>query len=86
MIGAVLIAVVSNGMNVLNVQSYWQSLVIGLIILAGVSFDTYRRSRARKPSPLPQGKDTPTPGGSRTSAGPSGPPAFPASNAPLSKS
>jgi len=49
MIGAVLIAVVSNGMNVLNVQSYWQSLVIGLIILAGVSFDTYRRARGGKP-------------------------------------
>ncbi|GGJ22352.1 ABC transporter permease [Paenarthrobacter histidinolovorans] len=49
MIGAVLIAVVSNGMNVLNVQSYWQSLVIGLIILAGVSFDTLRRYRSGKP-------------------------------------
>ena len=43
MIGAVLIAAVSNGMNVLNVSSYWQSLVIGSIILLGVSFDTYRR-------------------------------------------
>jgi ribose transport system permease protein len=43
MICAVLIAAVSNGMNVLNVSSYWQSLVIGLIILLGVSFDTYRR-------------------------------------------
>jgi ribose transport system permease protein len=49
MIGAVLIAVVSNGMNVINVQSYWQSLVIGVIILIGVSFDTYRRARAGKP-------------------------------------
>lgn len=55
MIGAVLIAVVSNGMNVLNVQSYWQSLVIGLIILIGVSFDTYRRSRSRKPVSRGQG-------------------------------
>jgi ribose transport system permease protein len=43
MIGAVLIAAVSNGLNVLNVSSYWQSLVIGAIILVGVSFDTYRR-------------------------------------------
>jgi len=43
MIGAILIATVSNGMNVLNVSSYWQSLVIGSIILLGVSFDTYRR-------------------------------------------
>lgn len=49
MIGAVLIAAVSNGMNVLNVQSYWQSLVIGLIILAGVSFDTLRRLHTRRP-------------------------------------
>jgi len=49
MIGAVLIAVVSNGMNVINVQSYWQSLVIGVIILIGVTFDTYRRSHKDKP-------------------------------------
>lgn len=49
MTGAVLIAIVSNGMNVLNVQSYWQSLVIGLIILAGVSLDTLRANRAGKP-------------------------------------
>jgi ribose transport system permease protein len=48
MIGAVLIAIVSNGMNVINVESYWQSLVIGIIILAGVTFDTFRRSRATK--------------------------------------
>jgi ribose transport system permease protein len=43
LLGAVLIATVSNGMNVLGVESYWQSLVIGLIILAGVTLDTYRR-------------------------------------------
>jgi ribose transport system permease protein len=49
MIGAVLIAVVSNGMNVINVQSYWQSLVIGVIILLGVTFDTSRRARTGKP-------------------------------------
>jgi ribose transport system permease protein len=44
MIGAVLIAAVSNGMNVLNISSYWQPLVIGLIILTGVAIDTYRRN------------------------------------------
>ena len=41
-IGAVLIATVSNGMNVLNISSYWQPFVIGVIILAAVSADTYR--------------------------------------------
>jgi ribose transport system permease protein len=43
MIGAVLIAAVSDGMNVANLSSYWQPLVIGVIILVGVSLDTYRR-------------------------------------------
>jgi ribose transport system permease protein len=65
MIGAVLIATVGDGMNVLNVQSYWQSLVIGLIILAGVSFDTFRRLRPRRtaergatPPPISPGPST----------------------------
>jgi ribose transport system permease protein len=49
MIGAVLIAVVSDGMNVLNVSSYWQSLVIGVIVLIAVIFDTYRRRSAGVP-------------------------------------
>jgi ribose transport system permease protein len=51
MIGAVLISTVSDGMNILNVSSYWQPLAIGLIILAGVSLDTYRRSLRDTPLP-----------------------------------
>ncbi|WEV46876.1 ABC transporter permease [Bifidobacterium sp. ESL0690] len=39
-IGSLLIAEVSNGMNVIGVDSYWQPLVIGVIILVGVLFDT----------------------------------------------
>lgn len=45
MIGATLIATISNLMNVLNVNAYWQPLVIGVIILVGVTFDTMRSSR-----------------------------------------
>ncbi|MCZ3378154.1 ABC transporter permease [Rhizobium sp. AG207R] len=44
MIGATLIATISNLMNVLNVDAYWQPLVIGVIILVGVTFDTMRSS------------------------------------------
>lgn len=44
--GALLIATVSNGMNVVGVDSFWQPLVIGVIILLGVSLDTYRRNVA----------------------------------------
>jgi ribose transport system permease protein len=43
LLGAVLIATVSNGMNVVGVESYWQPLVIGVIILVGVILDTHRR-------------------------------------------
>lgn len=43
LIGAILIATVSNGMNVVGVDSFWQPLVIGVIILVGVSLDAARR-------------------------------------------
>jgi ribose transport system permease protein len=45
MIGAALIASISNLMNVLNVSAYWQPLVIGVIILGAVTFDTMRSAR-----------------------------------------
>jgi len=44
MIGATLIATISNLMNVLSVNAYWQPLVIGVIILLGVTFDIARNS------------------------------------------
>lgn len=40
MIGAIMIASISNLMNVVNVNAYWQPLVIGVIILIGVIIDT----------------------------------------------
>lgn len=43
LLGAILIATVSNGMNVVGVDSFWQPLVIGVIILLGVSMDALRR-------------------------------------------
>lgn len=49
-IGALLIGTLSDGMNILNVSSYWQPLVIGLIILLGVTFDTLRTAQREKQS------------------------------------
>jgi len=43
-IGAVLIATLANGLNVLSISSFWQPFVIGVVILLGVGFDTYRRT------------------------------------------
>lgn len=42
-LGAILIAEVSNGLNVIGVNAYWQPLVIGAIILVGVLIDTNRQ-------------------------------------------
>src|SRR5690606_11237247 len=43
-IGALLMTVIINGMNLLGVPSFWQPLVVGVIILASVGLD--RLSRA----------------------------------------
>lgn len=42
-IGAILLAVIRNGLNLLNVSSFWQQVVIGLVIAFAVSVDTVHR-------------------------------------------
>ena len=44
-IGALLIGVMTNGLVIMHVSSYWQQVVIGLIIVAAVAFDTFAKSR-----------------------------------------
>lgn len=44
-IGALLIGVLTNGLVIMRVSSYWQQVVIGLIIVAAVAFDTFAKSR-----------------------------------------
>jgi inositol transport system permease protein len=44
-IGALLIGVLTNGLVIMHVSSYWQQVVIGLIIVAAVAFDSYAKSR-----------------------------------------
>jgi inositol transport system permease protein len=44
-IGALLIGVLTNGLVIMHVSSYWQQVVIGLIIVAAVAFDTFAKSR-----------------------------------------
>lgn len=47
-IGALLIGVLINGLVMLNVQTFWQQIVIGIIIVLAVAFDTYAKSRGKK--------------------------------------
>ena len=46
-IGTVLIGVLLNGLVLLNVSSYIQQIIIGVIIVLAVSFDTFAKSRRR---------------------------------------
>jgi inositol transport system permease protein len=43
-VGALLIGVLTNGLVFMHVSSYWQQVVIGLIIVAAVAFDAYAKS------------------------------------------
>jgi ribose transport system permease protein len=44
LIGALIIAVIQNGMNLMGVESYTQKIVLGLVILGAVLLDRWRRS------------------------------------------
>jgi inositol transport system permease protein len=47
-IGSLLIGVLLNGLVILNVSSYIQQIIIGVIIVLAVAFDTFAKSRRRK--------------------------------------
>ncbi len=44
-VGALVLAVIRNGLNLLNVSSFWQQVVIGVVIALAVLTDTLRRRR-----------------------------------------
>jgi ribose transport system permease protein len=47
LIGALIIAVIQNGMNLVGIESYTQKVVLGLVILAAVLVDRLRRTSER---------------------------------------
>ena len=47
-IGTILIGVLLNGLVLMNVNSYIQQIIIGVIIVLAVAFDTFAKSRRRK--------------------------------------
>jgi len=46
LIGALVLAVIRNGLNLLNVSAFWQQVIIGLVIAVAVGIDVLRRKRA----------------------------------------
>jgi ribose/xylose/arabinose/galactoside ABC-type transport system permease subunit len=47
-IGTILIGVLLNGLVLMNVSSYIQQIIIGIIIVLAVAFDTFAKSRRRR--------------------------------------
>ncbi len=45
LIGAIIMGVLGNGLNLLNVSAFWQRVVMGIVIVAVVVFDQWRRRR-----------------------------------------
>jgi len=43
LVGALVLVVIRNGLNLLNVSSFWQQVVIGLVIALAVGIDVMRR-------------------------------------------
>jgi len=47
MVGALVISLVRNGMNILNVQAFWQQFVIGSVIILAALLDQWRKRQSR---------------------------------------
>ncbi|RPE43744.1 monosaccharide ABC transporter substrate-binding protein (CUT2 family) [Streptomyces sp. Ag109_O5-1] len=50
LIGALILAVLRNGLNLLNVSAFWQQVVIGVVIALAVLLDTVRRKAGATPA------------------------------------
>lgn len=46
--GALIIGFIKNGMNLLEINSYWQQIVLGAVIIAAVALDGYRSYAAKQ--------------------------------------
>ncbi|MCI8479595.1 MAG: ABC transporter permease [Oscillibacter sp.] len=46
--GTLIIGFINNGMNLLEINSYYQKVVLGIVIIAAVALDTYRAHAAKK--------------------------------------
>ncbi|WP_086756924.1 ABC transporter permease/substrate-binding protein, partial [Streptomyces griseiscabiei] len=55
LIGALILAVLRNGLNLLSVSAFWQQVVIGVVIALAVLLDTVRRKAGATPVPAGAG-------------------------------
>jgi ribose transport system permease protein len=48
LVGALIMGVLRNGLNLMNVSAYWQTVVIGVVIVVAVWVDVVRQRAAAK--------------------------------------
>jgi putative multiple sugar transport system permease protein len=46
-IGGFIMGIMNNGMSIMGISTFWQSIVKGLVLLVAVAFDVYSKSKAR---------------------------------------
>ncbi|MFI6872933.1 substrate-binding domain-containing protein [Streptomyces sp. NPDC050400] len=59
LIGALILAVLRNGLNLLSVSAFWQQVVIGVVIALAVLLDTVRRKAGATPTAAGTGSPGP---------------------------
>ena len=47
-IGILIIGVITNGLNLMGINSFWQNVLKGVIILAAVIIDVARKNRSKQ--------------------------------------
>ena len=47
LVGALIMGVLRNGLNLLDVSTHWQTVTIGFVIIAAVALDTLRQKRRK---------------------------------------
>lgn len=48
--GALFIGMINNGLNMLEINAYWQKIVLGFIIISAIALDVYRTQQASRRS------------------------------------
>ena len=48
LIGILIIGVITNGLNLMGINSFWQNVLKGVIIMVAVVIDVMKKSRARQ--------------------------------------
>lgn len=47
MIGGFIMGILNNGMSIMGVSTFWQSIIKGLVLLGAVAFDVFSKSKAK---------------------------------------